>query len=187
MPAETITRFELTKNFLGTIGGEHAAQLVGECEKKGRLTTDEELATALGLKVTEIRTILNQLHYRGIACYQKTKNPKTGWYSYTWEIKSGRIAELLIEKHSEERGRLERKAALQTNYDIFRCKKGCSILPFEVAAEYQFRCPNCNEPLGPTDGRKELEKTQLEIQNIEKEIELIKKFRQPEKKKKGKR
>ena len=187
MPAETITRFELTKNFLGTIGGEHAAQLVGECEKKGRLTTDEELATALGLKVTEIRTILNQLNYRGIACYQKTKNPKTGWYSYTWEIKSERIAELLIEKHSEERGRLERKAALQTNYDIFRCKKGCSILPFEVAAEYQFRCPNCNEPLGPTDGRKELEITRVEIQNIEKEIELIKKFRQPEKKKKGKR
>jgi len=187
MPAETITQFELTKNFLGTVGGEHAARLVGEYERKGKFTTDEEFATALGLKVTEIRTILNQLHYRGIACYQKSKNAKTGWYSYTWEIKAERIAELLIEKYSEEKAGLERKASIQTNYDIFRCKKECSALPFEVAAEYQFRCPNCGDSLRPTNSEKELEKTQNEIQNIEKEIELIKKFMVGGKKRKRKR
>src|SRR3989338_8224646 len=139
-PKKEIYEFSLVKEFLKAVAGEYSVELVKICSKKRKPCTDEEIGKKLPLKITEIRTILNRLHYRGIACYQKTKNPKTGWYSYTWEIKSERIAELLIEKHSEERGRLERKAALQTNYDIFRCKKGCSILPFEVAAEYQFRC-----------------------------------------------
>src|SRR3989344_3900560 len=105
MPASTkkkIHEFVLVQDFLASIAGQEAMELVKICANKRKLVTDEEIGKQLPLKITEIRTILNRLHYRGIACYQKTKNPKTGWYSYTWEIKISRIAELILEGRAEE-------------------------------------------------------------------------------------
>src|SRR3989344_1215572 len=110
-PTKKIYEIQMAQEFLKSVGGEYALELVKICDNKKRPVTDEEIGKKLPLKVTEIRTVLNRLHYRGIACYQKTKNPKTGWYSYTWEVKSNRIAELILEGRAEEITKLERKAA----------------------------------------------------------------------------
>ena len=101
MPSKSITDLVLVKDLLDTIGGEEVIQLVKICEKKRKKVTDEEISKKMKKKVTEIRAILNKLHYRGIACYQKSRNQKTGWYNYTWEIKKDRIAEIISEQQVE--------------------------------------------------------------------------------------
>jgi transcription initiation factor TFIIE subunit alpha len=168
MVKKDITSFAVTKDLIGKIGGDYAVELVRICEKKGRPVTDEEIEKKIKLKITEIRAVLNRLHYRGIASYNKKRNPKTGWYAYTWMINPKRIAELVCEKQQDEILRLEKKLEFEANYVIFSCKKLCRGQPFEIAAEYNFRCPECGETLEAQDNEKagkELKKTISTMKN----------------------
>ena len=146
---KTITNISLVQELLENIGGEDAINLVKICEKKRGKVTDEEIAKKLKKKVTEVRTTLNRLHYRGIACYQKTKNQRTGWYNYTWTVKNNRIAEILTEQQGEKIEKLEQKKELEAEHDFFDCKKCEERVPFEIAAEYQFACPKCGAGMDP--------------------------------------
>ena len=118
-----IYEFLLVKDFLTNIGGEYAVELVKICTAKRKPATDEMIGKKLPLKITEIRAILNRLHYRGIACYQKTKNTQTGWYLYTWEIKTQRIAALVLEQHAEKISKLEKDMVFEETIHFLDRKK----------------------------------------------------------------
>ncbi|MCX6801469.1 MAG: hypothetical protein NTZ73_04765 [Candidatus Diapherotrites archaeon] len=165
----------LVKDFLDIVGGQDAATLVKLCEKNRKGTTDEEISKKMKLRVTEIRTILNKLHYRGIAEYQKTRNPKTGWYNYTWEIKKKRIANLIIEQQNEVLERLAKKKNLETEYSLFDCIKCSERAPFEIAAEYNFICPNCGNSMESANNPKRIKEINSKMKKIEQELEILKK------------
>lgn len=141
-----ITDFKDTTYLLRDLGGEEALELIKLCQNK-KDVTDEYLAKKMSLKITQVRTVLNRLHYRGIACYTKTKDKNTGWYHYRWMIKEKRVAELILERYLEELTKLERASNMEETYMFFACKNGCDRIPFEIAAEYHFRCPNCGEEM----------------------------------------
>lgn len=168
-------RITIVQDFLRNVGGEAAVGVATICEKKGRQVTDEELAKKMKVKVTEIRTVLNRLHYRGIACYKKTKNKRNGWYNYTWGIKKKRIVELILEAQRETIEKLEAKQAFSANYSFFSCKNSCSIVPFEIAAEYQFRCPECSETMNSFDYTEKLQSINSHIVELKKEVGELKK------------
>lgn len=160
MDKKSIIDFLIVQEFLRKVGGDYAADLVRVCDCKARskrLVTDEVIGKEFkNLKITEIRAILNRLHYRGIAHYQKTRNPKTGWYSYSWGVNKRRILELILEEQKEGIEKLEQKIEFEKNYVFFGCPGGCDNLPFEIAAEYQFKCPNCGKGMTSMDNKKVL-------------------------------
>lgn len=166
----------VVQDFLKKVGGEHAGGVAEIYEKKGAQVTDEELAKKMKLKVTEIRTVLNRLHYRGIACYKKTKNKKSGWYNYTWEIKKKRVVELILEQQQEMIEKLELKQNFGEKYSFFNCRNDCEIVPFEIAAEYQFRCPTCGEAMAMFDYSKKLESINKQIEELKEEAGALKKL-----------
>ena len=165
--------FGVAREFLKNIGGDEAITVVALCEKKGRGVKDEELAEKMKLRVTEIRTALNRLHYRGIAYYNKTKNKRTGWYSYTWQIKPKRVVELLLEEQGEKMQRLETKRDFEQDYAFFSCKSQCNAIPFEIAAEYNFKCPECGRTMGPVDNKKRLDGITRDISELKKTMEAL--------------
>ncbi|PIN99110.1 MAG: transcription factor [Candidatus Diapherotrites archaeon CG10_big_fil_rev_8_21_14_0_10_31_34] len=167
MAKKDILSNEMTKSFIIRVGGNDALSLIKVCESKNRKVTDEEVAKKTKLKITEVRAILNRLHYRGIACYDKKKNNQTGWYSYTWEIKTRRIAELIIEEQSEEIKKLEKKLEFEKDYVFFSCKTNCGNVPFEVAAEYQFRCPKCGKPMDVVNNKKRIKDIKKQLIVVE--------------------
>lgn len=173
---KNILSFTITKDFLKDVAGDFAFDVIAVCQKKGKNITDEIIGKDLGLKITEIRAVLNRLHYRGIACYNKTRNAKTGWYSYTWNIKTKRIAELVLEKYAEELQKLERKKQFEKNYALFSCPKSCSNTPFEVAVEYQFKCPECGESMDALDNQKNNREMGKKIKLLAKEAAAIEKI-----------
>ena len=173
MAGRQLSEFVVTQQFLKCVAGDHAATLMKICERKRKPVTDEEIEKKLKLKITEIRTILNKLHYQGIACYQKSRNPKTGWYSYSWEIKPRRVAELILEQQTEEIGRIEAKIEYEQNYAFFSCNNGCSSVPFEIAAEYEFKCPECGKTMDAVNNEKRLRTMKKELLLMKKEIEEI--------------
>ncbi len=166
---------EITSNFITNIAGEDAVSLIKACKNKTEKVTDEEIAKKTKLKITEVRTILNRLHYRGIACYDKKKNSKTGWFSYTWEIKQKRIAELIIEEQSEEIKKLEKKLEFEKDYAFFSCKAMCENIPFEIAAEYQFKCPKCGKTMELVDNNKRIKTIKKELGLIEETLKKLSK------------
>ncbi|MBI2598442.1 MAG: hypothetical protein HYW50_04565 [Candidatus Diapherotrites archaeon] len=176
MAVKKLVEIGLSQQFLNSVGGLCATELVKICEKKSRPLTDEEIEKHLKIKLTEIRTILNRLHYRGIAMYHKKRNNKTGWYSYTWSINIKRIAELILEQQMEAMAKLEKKAEFESTYSFFMCKKKCSNFPFELAAEYNFNCPECGNTLETIDNKKRLKTIKKEKEELSKEIEELKKF-----------
>jgi transcription initiation factor TFIIE subunit alpha len=175
-PAKKLTAFQTVNEFLARVGGEGATELVSLYEKGFAPIKDEEMAEKMKVKVTDVRTILNRLHYRGVANYQKKRNKKTGWYSYTWTIDQKRILELLIEKQKEEIEKMEQKKEHEETYSFFACKKSCHEFPFEIAAEYQFRCPDCGSELNSIDGRKRSRGLTEQVGQMKKEIEEFSKL-----------
>ncbi len=156
MARKDIFSQSIAKEFIINTGGEDAIPLIKACQNQKKKFTDEEISKKTKLKITEVRAILNRLHYRGIACYDKKKNNKTGWYSYTWEIKEKRIAELILEEQSEEIKKLEKKLEFEKDYVFFTCKKLCDNVPFEIASEYQFKCPKCGKAMEIVDNKKRI-------------------------------
>jgi len=176
MPQKSITDLNLVKDFLDTVGGVDAVKLVKICEKKRKDFTDEDVSKQMNVKVTEVRAILNRLHYRGIACYQKSRNQKTGWYNYTWAIKKARIAELIGEQQRETLTKLEEKKNLEADYNLFDCNSCNERLPFEVAAEYSFICPACGGVLDSANDPHKKKQLGQKIRKIEKELEILHKI-----------
>jgi len=177
MPSKSLTDLVLVKELLDTVGGVEAIVLVKLCEKKRKMTTDEELSKKMNKKVTEVRAILNKLHFRGIACYQKARNQKTGWYNYTWEIKKDRIAEIIGEQQKENLEKLGKKAHLEADYSLFDCAKCNHGEVFEVAAEYNFLCPLCGGNMTSANDPNRQKEITGKIKRIELELELLRKMK----------
>jgi len=176
MPQKSITDLALVKDFLDTVGGNEAIKLVKICEKKRKEFTDEDVSKQMNVKVTKVRAILNRLHYRGIACYQKSRNQKTGWYNYTWVIRKDRIAELIGEQQKEALVKLEDKRNIEADYNLFDCNNCNERLPFEVAAEYSFICPACGGIMDSANNPDKKKQISIKIQKIEEELELLDKI-----------
>lgn len=164
------------KEFINNISGEHGATLIGIYLNKTKPFSDEEVAEKLKMKVTQVRTVLNSLHYRGITHYTKTKNKDSGWYSYRWTVNEKRIAELLLEKNLEKLEKLEQKIDLESDYMFFSCTKECDKLQFEIAAEYEFKCPDCGEVMNSIDNEEELKKNKEKISNLKSDIAKLEKI-----------
>ncbi len=173
MPSKNFADLELVQDFLETIGGEELVTMVKICEKKRKSFTDEDVSKKMGIKVTEVRAMLNKLHFRGIACYQKSRNQKTGWFNYTWEIKRDRLAELIIEKQKDFLEKLKEKQNLEGDYNHFDCNNCNERLPFEVAAEYNFCCPACGGVMDLSNNPKKQKEILKKIENIENEIKIL--------------
>lgn len=174
--ATSILDYKITKAFLQNVGGEEAIEVVRICLENNGKCLDQDIETQMKTKkITEIRSILNRLHYRGIACYNKTKNKNSGWYTYTWEIKQRRIVELILEQQAELLQKLEQKANFDGSHEIFICKKGCEDTAFEIAAQYEFRCPECGEMMNPIDGKKRQKEIQSQIKELTEELTQLQK------------
>jgi len=178
MAKKKVMNFIIAKEYLNKIGGDFAVELVEICEKKRKPVTDEQIGKKLkNLKITEIRTILNKLHYLGIATYQKRRDIKTGWYSYSWDIKIPRIIDLILEEWKDELSKLEEKVEYEKNYVFFGCReKACDDIPFEIAAEYQFKCPRCGNSMESIDNNKRLTDLRKRAELIRNESEEMKRL-----------
>lgn len=153
----------LVKDFIVTNASKDAYKVM-RCLIKGK--TDEQISQKTNLGVNEIRAHLNQLHYMGIIIYSKVKAKNSNWYTYTWFVQKERIGELLKGRFSDELEDLNKKLEFEQNYTFFKCKNGCDKLPFEIAFEYDFKCPECGNAMESTGTLKEKRDIKRRIKQI---------------------
>ena len=91
------------------------------------------------------------------------------------EIKKRRIIELILEQQSERLQKLEEKARFGESHAFFACKKACEETAFEIAAQYEFRCPECGEMMAPIDSIEKAKGVQDQITALKQELEALQK------------
>jgi len=168
-----ILELDVTKEFLSKID-KNAYDILTKWNDAKSITNDEKIAELVGQKVTTVRSTLNKLSFRGVVKYEKEKDQKSGWYNFYWGIDFKKLVTLICQEHIDRKTKLSEKQRQLNEYDYFTCKNICSEEPFEIAAEYDFVCPHCNQSLALMDKKAQSNKILSEIQNIEKDLEFIK-------------
>ncbi len=140
------------RNLLIELAGEKAPKIAGELVEP---MSDEDLAGAVKLKLSETRAVLNKLHAAGIAAYARTRNNE-GWYTYTWGLELSRAKRILDERSANEKAAAQaRLADVGEYYACPRCfERTKARLKFEQAVEAEFKCPECLGMLHYVDAKK---------------------------------
>jgi len=125
---------------------------------------DEEIAAELNVKETIVRTLLNDLHARSLVEYERTKDKRTGWYTYLWKKRDGKVREYIHNYLQNKLDNLCQKLDEEKDCTTFRCS--CSRVSFERAIDTYFICPECNEPYVNFDNSDEIIKIETEIAKI---------------------
>ncbi|GAI46626.1 unnamed protein product, partial [marine sediment metagenome] len=113
--------------------------------------TAEEVAKRLDIHVNHVRKILYNLYENRVAGYRRVRDKQSGWYVYYWRIEPERALEYFYNNKRLLMQKLEERLEAERGAILFGCGNGDPKLPFELAAENDFRCPRCGGRLEPYD------------------------------------
>jgi len=125
---------------------------------------DEDVATELKIKATVVRTILNDLHQNSLVEYQRTKNKKTGWYTYLWVRREEKIKDYAQTYLKTQLIDLSTRLDDETKSLTFQC--GCMRVPYEAAMESNFQCPTCSKEFTECDNSEVIDDIVSEVSRL---------------------
>jgi transcription initiation factor TFIIE subunit alpha len=132
--------------------------------------TDEELSEQIGIKLNIVRKVLYRLYDYRLASYTRTKDKTIGWYIYTWKLDLQRIYDILTERKQRILDELTKKLEFETTNIFFCCKSDNYKVPFDLASEYGFKCPQCQGEMEHLDNQNIVVSLEEEINRLRKEI-----------------
>lgn len=144
----TILAQQPIRQWLVELGGENTLSIIKNLPE---IPNDEAIAKKLKIRISDVRASLNKLHNSGLVVYMRDKNNETGWYSYSWELNEEKIKRWVDEKEASQKSLVSKDGV-----DMYFCKD-CgleSVVRFELAMDYSFKCPNCSSSLDRLDEAK---------------------------------
>jgi len=152
------------REILTQIAGERGYE-VAKTLMEGEIT-DDEVAKRMGMRVNLARKILYELYENRVVSYRRVRDEHSGWYVYYWRIEPERAREYFDNNKRLLLQKLEERLEVERNTMFFGCGNGDPKLPFEVAAENDFKCPRCG-------GKLELYDNSNVITALERQIESL--------------
>jgi transcription initiation factor TFIIE subunit alpha len=158
-PEDPVLR-EILIRIAGERGYEVAKALVG------KEITDDEVAKRTGLRVNLVRKILYDLYENRVVSYRRVRDEHSGWYVYYWRIEPERAREYFNNNKRLLLQKLEERLETERNTMFFGCGDGDPKLPFELAAENDFKCPRCGGKLEPYDNSSVVTALERQIESL---------------------
>jgi transcription initiation factor TFIIE subunit alpha len=156
------------RQFLEESLGEDGCRVVRILREGDR--TDEELAEAAGIKLNTVRKILYKLYDYRLAFYTRVKDKETGWYIYTWRLNLENAFRILEARKRIYLDELMKRLEFEQTHVFFCCENDNCKVPFDVASEQNFRCPQCAQQMNYVDNQSVLMGLRNEIDRIKREI-----------------
>jgi transcription initiation factor TFIIE subunit alpha len=156
------------KQFLQDLVGEEGLDVI--LALVGREAIDEEIAEKTDLKLNTVRKILYKLYDYRLASYIRTKDKEIGWYIYTWKLDLGRIYDVIVARKRRMLEDLRERLEFESSNVFFHCKNDECKIPFDVASETEFKCPQCHSIMDFVDNQKTVMGIEKEIHRLEREI-----------------
>jgi transcription factor E len=130
---------------------------------------DEDVANELKIKATVVRTLLNDLHENSLVEYERTKNKKTGWYTYLWVRRDDKVKEHVQKYLKTHLLDLNTRLDDETKNVTFQC--GCMRAPYIVAMDSNFTCPNCSKEFVECDNSEIIDEIVSEVSRLDSLLE----------------
>jgi transcription initiation factor TFIIE subunit alpha len=154
----------------GLLGGEDYVK-VARALLNNENATDEEIASATGLKINIVRRALYDLFGRSLITGRRVRDPKRGWMVYRWRPQRDHVDSFIDIQKKKALDRLKVRIKYEQEHQFYHCENpSCKKLTFEEALEAFFRCPTCGKALNPYDNTKLIEALKWKIEMIEKEL-----------------
>lgn len=121
-----------------------------------RPMSDEEIAKRCGLKVSDVRSVLNRLHEYGITTYLRERDKDTGWFSYNWTVNVIKLYEMMEQKRASGVNRDAEELTYEKSFTFYTCDNPtCSCsgqrVPENEAIITTYACTKCGERLNLFD------------------------------------
>lgn len=135
----------------GLLGGEEYIR-VARALLNSENATDEEIASATGLKINAVRRALYDLFGRSLVAGIRVRDLKRGWFVYRWRPRRDYVDGFIEAQKKKSYERLKNRLEYEESHDFYFCgKPECSKFTFEDAIENFFKCPDCGITLKSLD------------------------------------
>jgi transcription initiation factor TFIIE subunit alpha len=135
----------------GVIGGEEYIR-VARALLNSENATDEEIASATGLKINAVRRTLYDLFGKSLITGVRVRDLKRGWFVYRWRAQRDQVDGFIENQKKKALGRLQKRLDFEESHEFYSCgKSDCPKYTFEEGIEIFFKCPECKETLNLID------------------------------------
>jgi transcription initiation factor TFIIE subunit alpha len=133
--------------------------------------TDEEIASATGLKIKNVRRALYDLYGRSLITGIKVRDPKKGWFVYRWKAQRDQTDSFIQAQRKKILGKLKLRLEYEETHEFYHCgTQMCKTRTFEEAMENFFKCPECSNALNRIDNTELKEALKWKIKQLEEEL-----------------
>ncbi len=154
------------------IGGEDYVK-VAQAILNNENSTDEEIASATGLKINMVRRALYDLFGRSLITGIRVRDLKRGWFVYRWKAQRDQVDAFLQTQRKKALERVRQRLRYEESHQFYFCgTPSCPKRTFEEAMELFFKCPTCSKPLNLTDNTELKTGLQWKITQIEQEMNI---------------
>src|SRR5918912_1069737 len=154
----------------GLIGGEEYIK-VARALLNMEDTTDEEIASATGLRINIIRKVLYDMFGKALITGIRVKDEKKGWFVYRWRAKQDQVDNFIANQKKKILERLQKRLEYEESSEFYHCgNKDCPRVKLDYAVEVFFKCNNCNGPLNMVDNTRVKEALRFKINQITEDI-----------------
>jgi transcription initiation factor TFIIE subunit alpha len=154
----------------GLIGGEEYVK-VARALLNTEDVTDEEIASATGLKINIVRKVLYDMFGKALITGIRVKDEKKGWFVYRWRAKQDNVDNFIENQKKKILDRLHKRLEHEESTEFYHCSNNdCPRVKFDMAVELFFKCPNCKGPLNMVDNSRVREALRYKIDQIATDI-----------------
>lgn len=154
----------------GLIGGPDYVR-VARALLNNENATDEEIASATGLKIKTVRKSLYDLFGRSLITGVRVRDPKRGWFVYRWKAQRDQTDGFIRTQRRKVLNRLKQRLEYEDMHEFYHCSTStCQPRTFEDAMENFFKCPTCSKPLNRLDNAELKSALKWKINQLEEEL-----------------
>ncbi|HYA81873.1 MAG TPA: transcription factor [Candidatus Bathyarchaeia archaeon] len=154
----------------GLIGGEEYLKVARGLVNTDD-ATDEEIASATGLRINIIRKVLYDMFGKALITGIRVKDEKKGWFVYRWRAKRDQVDSFIDNQKKKILDRLQIRLEYEESSEFYHCgNKDCQRVKFDSAVELFFKCANCKGALNIVDNGRVKEALRYKIEQITADI-----------------
>ncbi|MBI3840346.1 MAG: transcription factor [Thaumarchaeota archaeon] len=154
----------------GLIGGPDYVR-VARALLNNENATDEEIASATGLKIKTVRKSLYDLFGRSLITGVRVRDPKRGWFVYRWKAQRDQTDGFIQTQRKKVLNRLKQRLDYEEMHEFYFCgTTTCLTRTFEDAMENFFKCPTCGKSLNRLDNTELKTSLRWKIKQLEEEL-----------------
>jgi transcription initiation factor TFIIE subunit alpha len=168
-PTEEAINDPAIRAYLHRLVGDEGLNLLERFPRDGE-HSDEDLAAKTGINLNSVRHTLYTLYEKRLAEYHRIKNNETGWLTYLWQLRIDHIYDSIREDMALVLEKLSRRERFEEENDFYICKDCHLIFTFPQAMNTDFKCPDCDQPMGHFDNEMLLKSLKQRIGDIRKSL-----------------